>query len=243
MLALIIDDEKKSRELLRGMLQEYCTEVSTIREAEDVKSAVKIIEQETPNVVFLDIEMPEENGFKLFKHFPSFSFEVIFVTAYNEHALQAFEYAAIDYILKPISIERLVRSVKRAASRFPVPTTPPPPTQPKINPNNRLAIPTLNGFRIISLQEILYCQAERNYTLVFLEGGEKLMVSKNLGKFERLLDPSLFLRIHRSFIVSFNKIKQFRKGKTPIIILSDDIKLEVSANKKDELLKRLQIID
>lgn len=109
--------------------------------------------------------------------------------------------------------------------------------------NSRLAIPAMNGYTIIDLNEILYCQAKRNYTMIYLDNGDKMMVSKNLGKLERLLNPTTFLRIHRSFIVNFTKIRQLKKGKTPIIVLSDCTQLEVSIHKKDALLKRLHFID
>ena len=238
MLALIIDDEKKSRELLHGLVVEYCPEIKSIMEAGDIKSAVQQMRTKMPDLVFLDIEMPEENGFNLFNYFPSFSFEVIFITAYDKHALKAFEYAAIDYILKPINVDRLMRSVSRVVANRIQKTQQNPPTI-----LNRLAIPTLQGFKIIGLHEVIYCRAERNYTLVILEGGEKEMVSKNLGKFEALLDEQQFVRVHRSFIVNINKVRQFIKGKNPLIELSDGSQLEVSANRREALLQRLKIID
>ncbi len=235
MRAIIIDDEVKSRKLLRELIIAYCPQITKLDEAETVQKAAHIIRAQSPDLVFLDIEMPEENGFQLFQHFPNFSFDVIFVTAYHQHALKAFEYAAIDYLLKPLDIERLARAVRRVSEhrqRQSVRATP-----------DRMAIPTLNGFKIIAMKDILYCQAERNYTIVKLESGERIVASKNLGKFERLLDGQQFLRIHRSFVVNLRKISQFIRGKAPIIKLTDGTQLEVSSSRKDSLLHHLNIVE
>lgn len=241
MRALIIDDELKSRELLKALIRDFCQDIEISGEASNVKEGIKAIIKHNPDIVFLDIEMPEEDGFALLGYYEDeIPFEVIFTTAYDEFALKAFEFSAIDYLLKPIDIERLQKSVRKAKTK-------------KENKQNKallnvlknnlskespeiIALSMENGYAMVKVHNIIYCKAEGAYTKIFINNGTEYISSRGLSKFEELLENSGFYRVHRSYLINLSEITRYLRGKSPSIIMSNGIKLEVSATRKDKLL-------
>ena len=242
--AVIIDDEFKARNVLQNILQENFPEVKILAQADDVPEGVLAIRKHQPQLVFLDIEMPGYNGFQLLDFFGSINFNIIFTTAYSEYALQAFQVSAIDYLLKPIQIEKL----KNALEKFkngPIPQHDERIDTLKQNLNHsgiqKLALPVASGLRFIKVDDIVYLKADGSYTNFVLEN-EKLLISKKLKDFEDLLagNPN-FYRPHRSYLINIHKVKEFNKGDGGYIIMDNNDEVGVSRELKEETLKKLGV--
>lgn len=239
MNAIIIDDEPKAIKMLKMLLQEYCPEITVVAEANDVPTAVKLIHKHNPEIVFSDIEMPEYDGFHLFKFVDNAQFEIIFCTAHNEYALRAFEVSAVDYLLKPIQGEKLRKAVDKAKmliqnskntlERY---TT----LQMNINSNElkRIALPVADGLLFVDLQNIMYLEADASYTKVFMTDGN-ILISKKIKDFENILTlKESFYRIHRSFIVNLLFINQYIKTSGGFVILKNNVQIPVARERKEE---------
>ncbi len=235
--AIIVEDEANSREILRNYLQKYCPKVNLLGEASSIQEGLKLIEENTLDLVFLDVEMPFGNAFDLLEKVPDRNFETVFVTAYNQYAIDALNNHAAYYLMKPINIDELVKAVdyvaeikeKEAQISDTVLT-------PKINKvESKITIPQQDGFQVLNVANILYCKADDNYTEIYLEN-KKIVVSKTLKYFEEALSPFSFARIHKSFLVNVNEIVKYRKGKGGSVVLSNGKEIIVSASKKKELL-------
>ena len=246
MKALIIDDEIKSAENLKILLTDFCEDVTVTSICQNIKDSVVAIKNDSPDLVFLDINLQRETGFDLFQHFDKVPFEVVFTTAYSEFAIKAFRYSALDYLLKPIDIKDLQDAVKKAAQRI------------TGNLNNqlmhlfkdlksptheflKLALPTLEGLIFIKVDEVIYCEASSNYTTFFLTGGRKYVVSKTLKEYDDLLSERDFFRIHNSYLVNIRAIKKYVKGDGGYVILENDISLDVSKRKKEAFLQKMGV--
>jgi two-component system LytT family response regulator len=239
--AVIIDDELSSREILRNYLREYCGQVRVAGEAGTVAEGVEMIRKVNPQVVFLDVEMPFGNAFDLLEELPERDFETVFVTAYNQYALEALNQHAAYYLMKPIDIDELIRAVayveevvekeNRLEDRVLSSRT------PKVE--GKITLPQLDGFQILDVSQILYCQADDNYTEIYLSG-KKILVSKTLKYFEEALAPFSFARIHKSFLVNINEVVRYKKGKGGSVILSNGKELMVSASRKKILLSHYE---
>lgn len=240
--ALIIDDEQDSRLTLSALLTRFCKNVEVVGEAGTVKEAVKLIKSLEPDLVFLDIEMPQENGFQLFKYFKNISFEVIFTTAYDEYAVKAFRYCALDYLLKPINLEELRESLLRVNKQR---------IEPEFNrlrlqtleynlDNNfqKIALPILNGLIFVDVDDIIRLEADNNYTLVFTTKGKHL-ISKSLREYEMILNNTGFFRVNRSNLINLKYIKRYIKNKNPLIELNDGTQLKLPISKKQEFLNHV----
>ena len=245
MKGLIVDDETRSRRLLQGLCEEYCDDLEIIGLAGSVSEAKILIEEEEPDLVFLDIRMPIESGFELLKYYNNdFSFEVIFTTAYDEYALEAFNFAAIDYLLKPIEIDELVRAVIRVKA---LRNSSPQPEKFEFLQEllvaqkiEKIALTTNDGFTFVNHQDIIRCEASSNYTTVVLIDGTSYLITKTLGHFEKLLFEKDFFRIHKSHLVNLHTVRKFIKSKKGGIIETTDGKqIEVSSRKRERLLDRL----
>lgn len=241
MKAIIIEDELGSQKVLKSLLSEYVPAVNVLECLENVKDGVKSIQKHKPDIVFLDIELPRENGFALFNYFDQYDFEVIFTTAYDKYAIKAFQYAAIDYLLKPIDIKRLIAAVERVStSRSNI------EWQKHISTFNdfldkktsKIPVPTLEGYSFIDLDEIIYLEADSSYTHIILPD-EKLTVTKNIGHWEAILQDHSFQRIHRSYIINLQKVIRYIRAKSPSVILPDQVNIPVSPTNKNTLLKNL----
>jgi two-component system, LytTR family, response regulator len=235
MKALIVDDEPRARRILEELLKEYCPTVEVIDTADDVPNAVKAIQKHKPDVVFLDIEMPQYTGFQLFEFFEEITFEVIFTTAYRDYALQAFQVDASDYLLKPIQIGLLMQAVEKVQKYI----------EAKKQTNNtnaihRITVPFSEGLMFLEPQDIITLKAEGSYTQVCLVEDKKVLVSKNIKFFEDLLKDSFFFRPHRSFIINLNFVKQYLRQDGGIIVMENGDQVYISREKRDEFLQKYQ---
>ena len=231
--ALIVDDEAKATMLLRKQLKRYCPEINVVGEAQRVDDAIKLIEQNQPQLVFLDIEMPGGNGFDLLEKIEIRNFHVVFITAYSEFAIKAFRFSVTDYLLKPVNPELLIQAVQKvkylieiAASTSSVQT---------------LRIPATNGMTFVNIRNIIRMEAEGPYTHIYMENGQHFMSSHHLKQFEEHLDESVFLRIHRSHLINRNKIKSITDKQKPMIVMEDGIAIEVPRRREHEFLKMFQL--
>lgn len=246
--ALIIDDERSNREFLAVVLADFCPQVNVVGEAEDVQSGIEMIRKHDPELVFLDIQMPNGTGFDLLEQFVPPRFQVIFVTAYDKYAIRSFKHSAVDYLLKPIDPEDLVKAVERAQQR----TMQQEMTQNLQNlahnlrnndPSNRkLIVKDRQGLVVIRLDDVVRCEADGNYSVFRLTDGSKVTAAKPIKHFEEILEEKLFARIHNSHLVNLNHIVKYIKGRGGIVITSDGAELEVSRSKRDEFLRRLEAL-
>jgi len=243
---LIIDDEKPARDALEMMINRYFpSRAEVIAKAASLKDGVIAILKDKPDVVFLDIEMPGEDGFRLFSYFEQVSFSVIFITAYKEYAIKAIRHAALDYLLKPVNVEDLRHAFdlyeKNQGKGIPGENVRKLITAlaPGFSVMEKIALPTFAGYQMERVNDIMYCHADQNYTEVHLSGGRKLMISKALNVVEELLPESLFFRIHKSCLVNLNYIKSFSREEGFHVILENGVRLDVAGRRKEEFLKAL----
>jgi two-component system LytT family response regulator len=235
---IIVEDEQTSREILKNYLAKYCPTVEVVGEAQNIDEALLLIRNNELDLLFLDVEMPYGSGFDLLDKFDKIDFEVVFVTAYNQYAIEALNNHASYYLLKPISIDQLIKAVdyvteiksKEHELQNKV-------LVPKINAvNDKITIPTQEGFEVIEMKDIMYCKADDNYTELFLENNQKKLVSKTLKYFQDILAGNGFARIHKSYLVNVAYIAAYKKGKGGTVALSNGKELSVSASKKAEFL-------
>lgn len=216
-LTIVVDDEKPSREVLSNYLRDYCEDIQVVAKASSVKSAYKAIRKHNPDLLFLDIELGDGKGFDLLSKFDKIDFRIIFVTAYSEFAIKAFRVNAVDYLLKPVKIDELKAAVEKAKS-----------LDSKINESERIAellknflpdsskqptitIPHIKGFDVLKVNEMIMCKADGYCTNFFLTGKRKIVSSKNLKYYERLLGKHNFVRVHYSYLINLNHICRYTK--------------------------------
>ena len=237
--AVIIDDELAARETLRHYCNKYCPQIELVGEAHDVPSAVEMIQSLKPQLVFLDVEMPFGNAFDVLEQTSEVSFFTIFITAFSEYAIQALNFSAAYYILKPLDIEELIRAVdkvieqdieQKSAQVSVLQNNLKHPTQRKI------VLPTTFGFEVVNVNEIVRLSGSSNYTEVFLTDGKKKVVSKVLKHFQEILEDQGFMRIHKSHIIGLDHILSYQRGRGGSVIMSDGAEIEVSPTKKEDLL-------
>ncbi len=244
---IIVDDEKRGRELLRMVLTTHCPEVKVVGEASNVKEAYTLILQTDPDLVFLDIEMPGGSGFDLLTKFDEINFEVIFVTAFDKYAIKAIKFSAMDYLLKPVDEEELVKAVKRVEENQNKKSNKDRVSNliqnvRKTTDNQKIGLTSSDGLEFIEIKTILRCEADGKYTSVFLHDGKKLLVSKNLKEFEDLLTEYNFIRIHHSHLVNLDYIKKYQSGRGGYVVMSDGSTITVSQRKKEDFLSSLKKI-
>jgi two-component system LytT family response regulator len=243
--AIIIDDEASSRNSLRQKLTIHCPDVEIIAECENGENGIKAIEETEPDIVFLDVEMPRINGFTMLQQLNKRNFEVIFTTAYDHYAIRAIRFSALDYLVKPIEVEELKASVEMVKQKRNQPVknerleTLLYNMMNEKNLNSRLAIPSLEGLQFIEVSDIIYLQAESNYTIIHVQNSPKITVSKTLKDFEDLLPHAVFLRIHHSYIINKNRIIKYLKGEGGQVIMSNGQTLDVARRKKEEFMKAI----
>lgn len=239
---LLVEDEATSREILRNYLTKYCPKVNILSEASNVEEALTAIRNTEFDLVFLDVEMPHGNAFDLLEQVGDRSFETVFVTAYNQYAIDALNSHASYYILKPVSIDELIKAVdhvaeiKKKESQLENKVL----TAHSIDNQGKITVPVLDGFEVIAVKDIMYCKADDNYTQIFLSNGTKKLVSKTLKFFEEALTEFGFARIHKSYLVNVNEITSYKKGKGGSVVLSSGQEVMVSASQKANLLSYFQ---
>ena len=244
MKAIIIDDEKRARVSLALLLQEYCPQITVVAECENLPEGVKAIRKLQPDLVLLDIEMPGHSGLELLDFFDEndVNFSIIFTTAYNEYALQAFKFSAVDYLLKPINPEQLTEAIarleKQKAANYKL-------LKETINQDSltKIAVPSGNTLIFIDTAKISYIKGEGAYSEVFCNNGAKHLVSRNLKNFEDILClDTRFMRVHKSYIVNFEQVVAYNKSDGGSLELETKIHIPVSQDKAQIILDRIQII-
>jgi two-component system LytT family response regulator len=235
--AIIVEDEANSREILSNYLAKYCDTVSLKGEAASIEEAKKLIQQHSLDLVFLDVEMPFGTGFDLLDQLPDRTFETVFVTAYNQYAIDALNNHAAYYLMKPINIDELIKAVAHVTEiRKKEDALEDQVLTPNLNKvDGKITLPQQDGFQILNVADILYCKADDNYTEIYLEN-KKILVSKTLKYFEEALSKFAFARIHKSYLVNVNEVVKYRKGKGGSVVVSNGKELLVSASKKKDLL-------
>ncbi|MFK7971669.1 MAG: LytR/AlgR family response regulator transcription factor [Bacteroidia bacterium] len=237
---LIIDDEEDARITLRALLDMYCPNVEIIAEADSVESGITQITAHQPDLVFLDIRLSPGSGFDVLHALAPINFRIIFVTAYDEYAIRAIRFSALDYLTKPVDIDELEDAVKRAGEKEEKHSLQLEVFRDTMSARfGRMVLPTLEGFIVIQLADLVRCEADRNYTHVYLKDGRKLTASRSLKSYDELLSPNGFHRIHQSHIVNLAEVREYkRRKKGGIALLSNGDELPVSDQRKDGFLAK-----
>ena len=241
---IIIDDEPYCCEILAAMLESECPEVKIVGICNNGPGGLAAIKSHTPDVVFLDVEMPKMNGFEMLEQLALVNFHLIFTTSYDQYALKAIHFSAIDYLLKPIDREELKKAVQKVKDRIQIPV----PQQLEIllekirqptKPINKIALPTMEGLQMIPVDDIISCESDDNYSNIQLKNGKKMLVTRTLKDMEEILEQHSFIRVHRFYIVNLNEIEKYIKGEGGYLVMSDGTTIDVARNKKETLLKKL----
>jgi two-component system LytT family response regulator len=245
--AVIIDDEPNAVRVLEKLLEMHCPDVSVLASETSSLEGLKKIRALRPSIVFLDIEMPQMNGFQLMAELEDMSFHLIFTTAYDQFAVKAFKVNAQDYLLKPIDPEELKTAVNKLLQK--------PPVMPQQlqhlaellenresgNMPTKITLPYAKGFKFITIADIIYCESESNYTVLHIVNEPNITVSKTLGEIAEMLPTPMFLRVHRGFLVNANKIKELIKADGGYLVMENNAQVPISRNKKDELGERMNV--
>lgn len=241
--AVLVEDEKMSRETLRRMLEKYCPEVEIVGEADGYRKGAEVVRQHHPDVVFLDIQMPDGSGFKLLEDFDEINFEVIFTTAFDQFAIKAIKYSALDYLLKPIIPQDLIEAVHRVEKKKAENLRKRNRELMSENPNNqdqrprKIVLSTAEMIHVIDVDDIIRCESDNYYTYFYFVDGRKLLVSKTLKENEELLSPFNFIRPHKSHLVNIKFIKSYIRQEGGFILMKDGTKIPVSRRKKDKMME------
>ncbi len=243
--AIIIDDEQHCIERLKTLLQDFCAgSVKVTGTFQSVDEGAAAIENLKPELVFLDVELNRQTGFDLLRKLKQVDFEIIFTTAYDKYAVQAFRFSAIDYLLKPIDAGDLQQAVDKAGKKK--------PAEEMLkrfdsllhnvtgqHESKKIMVPTSKGFELLELSDIIRCESNINYTILFLKNRQKIVVAKTLKEFEELLESYHFYRVHNSHLVNLHCIKAYKKGRGGVVVMSDSSEIEVSTRRKEEFLRKL----
>lgn len=244
--AIIVEDETISREILAGYINRYCPDVELLAQADNIKTGIAAIHKHKPDIVFLDVEMPKGNGFDLLEQVGEVNFDTVFVTAYGNYAMKALNYSAAYYILKPVSIDELVAAVskikqQRLKEKVPVQTKVLLENiQVSQQQNFKIVLPLLDGFEVVQVKDIVHCCANDNFTDFFLLGKPKRMICRTLKFYEDLLSESGFMRVHKSHLINLDHIVKYTKGKGGQVTMADGSVIDVSPNKKDDLMQKFE---
>jgi two-component system LytT family response regulator len=241
--AIIIDDEVHCHETLCLQLKEFCPEVQLIDQCRSAKKGLEAIEKMKPDLVFLDIEMPAMNGFEMLEQFTNISFAIIFTTSYDQYAIKAIRFSALDYLLKPIDPKELVNAVKKVQEERHLPMAEQfqmllKQIHNKDHHFNKIAVPTADGFELIPADQVIRCEADDNYTHLFIKGNRKIIACRTLKEMEEQLhDFSFFVRVHHSYLVNLNEVTKYIRGEGGYLVMSDGSSVNVSRSRKESLLK------
>jgi two-component system LytT family response regulator len=240
--SLIVDDEANAVDFINSIVEEYCPDLEIVGKAYNVDEGIAKVEETKPDLIFLDVEMPNGTGFDLLDHFPDKKFDVIFITAFNHYAIKAIKFSAVDYILKPINITEFIEAVskvvrKRSDSQY-------SSSQSlrilmenlRSGSPSRLAIPTADGMEYLNPKEIIRIEADRSYSWLYLTGNRKILVSKHLKEFQDLLSDRYFFRSHNSFLINLKYVRKFVRKEGGYIEMQDGEQIPISRNRKDLFL-------
>lgn len=241
---LIIDDENRTRSLIAKMIDSFGLDVEAIPEGENVQSGIKAIEKHHPDIVFLDIQMPDGTGFDVLRSIENKNFEVIFITAHEEFAIKAIKFSALDYLLKPVDAVELRAALEKALQvvensgdlgQFEALNS-----NIQKNEKRRLVLKTQESVHVVDLEEIIRCEADRNYTSFFLRDNKKILVSKTLKEYETLLSGHNFLRVQQSHLININFVDRYDKKNGGAVVMKDGSEVPLSPAKRDLFFKRLE---
>jgi two-component system LytT family response regulator len=243
--AIIVDDEPYSCESLATLLERYCPDVKLLDICYSGTDALKAIKEQPPTLLFLDIEMPGMNGFEMLQKLPSVNFSIIFTTSYDQYAIKAIRFSALDYLLKPVDREELQTAVQKAThkSHEAFPQQMEILLQKLNHPTiavNKIAIPTMEGLQMLFVENIISCSSDSNYTILHLKNKQKITASRTLKEIEEMLEDYSFLRVHHSYLINLNEIEKYIKGDGGYLIMSDGSNIDVSRSRKEVLMKKLQ---
>ena len=243
--AVLIDDETDSNRILQTLLENYCPQVTVIGTADGVGTAVEVIRDARPDLVFMDIEMTHGNAFDLLNQLQPVKFNVIFVTAFDNHAIRAFKYNAIDYLLKPVNIRELLAAVDRFSGKV-VETNLLGRVRATLENmrgldagEKKIGFPTVNGLSFVPIRDIIRLEAKGGYTLIHLQHSTKITATGPIREYEDLLPDIIFFRIHLSHVINLNKIKSYQKGRGGYVTMEDDSEIEVASRRREEFMQRL----
>lgn len=242
---IVIDDENHARDSLIKILNRHCPEVLVVGQANGVQSGLDAIRELMPELVLLDIQMKDGTGFDLLAALPSIDFKVIFVTAFDKYALQAFKFSAVDYLMKPVNPSQLVEAVERAKimilEHFRIQTHVLEENLKNISKTNKkIIIKTTENIHLLEIRNIICCDSDSCYTTIHTSDGDKIMVSKTLKDYEELLADCGFYRVHKSNLINLLHIKRFERQDGGYIILTNNLRIPVSSRKRDHLLELIE---
>lgn len=242
--ALIVDDEKDSRESLSRYLSKYCPDVKILQTCANIQEAKEAIAEHEPQLVFLDIEMPFGNAFDLLDQLTAINFEIIFVTAYDQYAIPALNLSAAYYLLKPIDIDELIAAVAKVRAQLYEQDQHIRAAVLKEHlqgQSQRLVLPLIDGFEVVDTADVMYCEAADNFTQFYLQSGTKFLICRKLKFYEELLQEQGFCRIHRSTLINLAFVQRYIKGKGGTVILKNGKALSVAQSKKSAFLERMGV--
>lgn len=240
---IIIDDEQNTREVLSKLLQDYCPNVKVEAAVSSIIEGKELIETIKPDLVFLDVEFPEANGFSLLEEIDVVDFDVIFISGHEEYAVKAFHTEATDYLLKPFNLEELEKAVNKVAEKrkkeaqfkhadvF--------MQNWKGSQDKQIALSSTEGFLFVKIKDIIYCRGDGAYTYFYLKGTDRITVSKNLKEFESLLGDSGFFRVHKSFLINLNEMKKYVRGEGGYVVMTNGDTVDVSKRRKEAFMSNL----
>lgn len=241
--AILIDDEQDGLEDLQEAIEKYCPEISVRCACRNPLEGLEVIKQSKPDLVFLDVQMPGMSGFELLEKLSPVSFDVIFVSAFDRYAIKAIKFSALDYLLKPVDVDELVRAIARVKERktqnhFSVQSAL-HNAQHRSGSIERVAVPSAEGIDFFDTKDIVFCKADSCYTMIYLANRKTKLVTRVLKDFEDLLSESGFCRVHNSFLINLRHVKRYVRGEGGYVILSDDHHVDISRRRKDEFLSLL----
>lgn len=242
---VLVDDEIDSIRVLQRLLETFCPQIAVVGTASGVETALQVILDTGPDLVFLDIEMAQGNAFDLLNQLLPLQFQVIFVTAFDDYAIRAFKYSAVDYLLKPVDIDDLRSAISRVQEH---------PLEKDLSQKMRtllehvgtlqmsqqkMAIPTITGLLFVPVQEILRFEAKGNYTTIYMANNDTIMATKTIKDYEEALPEAIFYRIHNSHIINLSRIKEYQKGRGGVVVMEDGTVIEVASRRREEFLRKL----
>ncbi|MBL7733110.1 MAG: response regulator transcription factor [Chitinophagaceae bacterium] len=242
---ILVDDDSRNNFILEKLIEQFCTDVQVLGAATSAASAVQLIKQHQPDLIFLDVEMPGKNAFDLLEDLRPVNFQVVFVTAFDKYAVRAFRVGALDYLLKPVSIDDLKNAVKRVEERQQHSSSKNQVESylealGKSDLTQRIVLPVKDGYAQYELDSILYCKAKGAYTTFHFTDGHKILITGTLKSFEEVLPESIFVRIHHSSIVNLQHVTSYTRGRGGYVTIKDGSQLDVAQRKREEFLSRFQ---
>jgi two-component system, LytTR family, response regulator len=246
MTAIIVDDEKHCREVMEHLLHKHCSDVKILANCSNGNEALVALEKESPDILFLDIEMPGMNGFELLEKFNHPNFEIVFTTAYNEYAIKAIKHSALDYLLKPVDKDELIQTVQRAKEHKTLRASQRVDSLLEMlnikKKSKRFAVPTMEGLIMVDSENILYCESDSAYCKIYFINNKSLVISKTLKEVEEVLQGTDFCRIHHSYLINMKCVQSYIRGEGGEVVLNNGLHLPVSRTRKQDFLSLLEKI-